>query len=71
MGRSLGFWHALYTLDEGNYGVWEIAKYMVNIWSVFSVASRESADLPNRFGLDATGFELSSALWISSFLGPI
>jgi hypothetical protein len=31
---SVGFWHALYTLDEGNYGVWEIAKYMADIWSV-------------------------------------
>lgn len=40
---SVGFWHALFTLDEGNYGVWEIAKYMVNIW----------------FGLDSTGFDIS------------
>lgn len=40
---SVGFWHALYTLDEGNYGVWEIAEYMVNIW----------------FGLDSTGFDIS------------
>jgi len=40
----VGFWHALYTLDEGNYGVWEIAEYMVNIW----------------FGLDSTGFDISS-----------
>lgn len=30
--HSIGFWHALYVLDAGNYGVWEIAKYMVNIW---------------------------------------
>jgi hypothetical protein len=42
--NSVGFWHALYTLDEGNYGVWEIAEYMVNIW----------------FGLDSTGFDISS-----------
>lgn len=41
---SVGFWHALYTLDEGNYGVWEIAKYMTNIW----------------FGLDSGGFDISS-----------
>ena len=40
---SIGFWHALYTLDEGNYTVWEIAKYMTNIW----------------FGLDSTGFDRS------------
>lgn len=40
----MGFWHALFTLDEGNYGVWEIAKYMTNIW----------------FGLDSTGFDIAS-----------
>jgi hypothetical protein len=40
---SVGFWHALYTLDEGNYTVWEIAKYMTNIW----------------FGLDSSGFDKS------------
>jgi hypothetical protein len=44
---SVGFWHALFTLDEGNYSVWEIAKYMVNIW----------------FGLDSTGFDISSELF--------
>ena len=46
---SVGFWHALYTLDEGNYGVWEIAEYMVNIW----------------FGLDSTGFDISSMFLLS------
>ena len=45
---SIGFWHALYTLDEGNYTVWEIAKYMTNIW----------------FGLDSTGFDRSRESWI-------
>ena len=42
-GYSIGFWHALYTLDEGNYTVWDIAKYMTNIW----------------FGLDSSGFDKS------------
>jgi hypothetical protein len=55
---SVGFWHALFTLDEGNYSVWEIAKYMVNIW----------------FGLDSTGFDISSELILANFhpyLGPV